>query len=67
MIHENVQGAALKLRELAGRVDGSVWEEIRSACRVLDQAAEDAKNLETRVALVVVAINDAAAPLAMKQ
>lgn len=67
MIHENVQGVALKLRELAGAVTPAQWETIRSACRVLDQAAEDARNLENRVALAVVAINDAAAPLAMKQ
>lgn len=64
MIHENIKGAALKLRELAWGVTQEQWEIIRSACRVLDQAAEDARNLETRVALAVVAIADAAAPLA---
>lgn len=64
MIHENINGAALALRGLAYLVTPEQWETIRSVCRVLDQAAEDAKNLETRVALAVVAIADAAAPLA---
>lgn len=64
MIHENIKGAALALRGLAYLVTPEQWETIRSVCRVLDQAAEDAKNLETRVALAVVAIADAAAPLA---
>lgn len=64
MIHENINGAALALRGLAYLVTPEQWETIRSVCRVLDQAAEDARNLETRVALAVVAIADAAAPLA---
>jgi hypothetical protein len=64
MISENIEGAALMLRGLAGRVGEPEWEEIRSAVRVLDQAAEDAQNMETGVALSAVAIGLTAGPLA---
>lgn len=64
MIHENINGVANALRGLAGRVGEPEWEEIRSAVRVLDQAAEDAKNMETGVALSAVAIGLTAEPLA---
>jgi len=65
MIYEKVSGVALRLRELAGRVPQEVWEELRCAARVLDQAAEDSRNLEAGVAMCVVAANTAAAVLAV--
>lgn len=56
MIHENIKGAALKLRELAWGVTQEQWETIRSVCRVLDQAAEDAKRLERETSLCTIII-----------
>lgn len=47
MIAEKITGASNTLRGLAGQVHEEVWELIRVACAELEDAAEQAKNLET--------------------
>lgn len=68
MIHEKMESVTTALAALAGKVSPELWDEVRSAIRVLGQAAEDVKILEKSFVpfRVVALVTAAEAPRVMQ-